>query len=264
MSEKFNLTWNDFQTNLTQSFSKLRTDTDFADVTLISDDHEQVQAHRVVLSSCSVFFENIFKKNKGEKHLSLYLCDIQTEDLKNVLDYIYNGQVKIFQEDLDRFLQISQKFRLDGLLQTQSNNSDSEENGFVNRIVETQDVNMPSSMIMKQNRPKERVEKENSVFNQGLKHKNELTSELSVLGSVDIQALDEKIKELTEVIGDRCKCKICGKETSGRNRKQDLGNHIETHLEGLSFECQTCGKCFRSRNALRCHVYSTCNKRQKI
>ena len=92
MSEKFNLTWNDFQTNLTHSFSKLRTDTDFADVTLISDDQEQVQAHRVVLSSCSVFFENIFKKNKGEKHLSLYLCDIQTEDLKNVLDYIYNGQ----------------------------------------------------------------------------------------------------------------------------------------------------------------------------
>lgn len=260
MSEKFNLTWNDFQTNLTHSFSKLRTDTDLTDVTLISDDLEQVQAHRVVLSSCSVFFEHIFKKNKGEKHLSLYLCDIQTEDLKNVLDYIYNGQVKIFQEDLDRFLHIAQKIKLDGLLG--SNNSDPEENGFVDRIDETQVENIPSSM--KQNRPKERIEKENSILNQGMKHNTELTSELSVLEAADIQALDEKIRELTEVIGDRCKCKICGKETSGRNRRQDLGNHIETHLEGISFDCHLCGKTFRSRNLLRCHVSRICKNRQKI
>ena len=254
MSEKFNLTWNDFQTNLTHSFFKLRTDTDLTDVTLISDDQEQVKAHRVVLSSCSGFFENIFKKNKGEKSLSLYLSDIQTEDLKNVMDYIYNGQVKIFQEDLDRFLQIAQKFKLEGLLG--GTNSDSEGNEFVEKADETQVHRIPSSS-MKQNVPRERMENENGVLHEG-GMKNEITTQMTVTGTVDIQALDEKIRELTEVVGDRCKCKICGKESSGRNRRQDLGNHIETHIEGLSFECQLCGKCFRSRNLLRSHVSRIC------
>ena len=104
------------------------------------------------------------------------------------------------------------------------------------------------------------MESENGVMNEGgMKH--DITSQMTVAGTVDIQALDEKIRELTEVIGDKCKCKICGKESSGRNRRQDLGNHIETHLEGLSFECQLCGKCFRSRNLLRSHVSRICNNR---
>ena len=248
MSEKFNLTWNDFQTNLTNSFSKLRHDTDLSDVTLIADDQEQVQAHRVVLSSCSAFFQNIFKKNKEQKNLSLFLSDIQTVDLRNVLDYIYNGQVKIFQEDLERFLLIAQKFQLDGLLGF--TNNDSAKNESIERVDEPKIASMSSPM--EQNISRGKMENEPSIIN----HNTTSSLVSSAAGTVDIQALNEKIKELTEEIGDRCKCKICGHERSGRNRRQDLGNHIETHLEGLSFECQTCGKCFRSRHYLRCHVSS--------
>ena len=258
MSEKFNLTWNDFQTNLTQSFSKLRHDTDLTDVTLISDDQEITQAHRVVLSSCSAFFQNIFKKNKEQKYLSLYLNDIQTEDLNNVLDYIYNGQVKIFQEDLDGFLQIAQKFKLDGLLGGTNNDSESIDEGLgeIKRNVNDIEQNAPIGRTG----PKNDI----SILNQGLNYENESTSQFSVAGAVDIRALDEKIRELTEMVGDRCKCKICGKVSSGRNRRQDLGNHIETHLEGLSFVCQLCGKIFRSRHVLRCHVSRNCKNMQKI
>ena len=129
-------------------------------------------------------------------------------------------------------------------------------NEFVEKADETQVHRIPSSS-MKQNVPRERMENENGVLNEGGMN-NEITTQMTVTGTVDIQALDEKIRELTEVVGDRCKCKICGKESSGRNRRQDLGNHIETHIEGLSFECQLCGKFFRSRNLLRSHVSRIC------
>ena len=46
------------------------------------------------------------------------------------------------------------------------------------------------------------------------------------------------------------KCKLCGKTA---NTRQHLKNHIETHLDGLSFPCELCGKTFRSRNALFIH-----------
>ena len=47
MSEKFCLKWNDFQTNVSNTFRKLRTSDNFYDVTLVSDDQQQISAHKV-------------------------------------------------------------------------------------------------------------------------------------------------------------------------------------------------------------------------
>ena len=51
------------------------------------------------------------------------------------------------------------------------------------------------------------------------------------------------------------KCTICGKEAIGgkKSARWNLQNHVETHLEGLSFPCQLCGKTFRSQNAFNVH-----------
>ena len=59
--EKFCLKWNDFQTSVTNSFSKLRRDEDFYDVTLVSDDDTFIRGHKLVLASSSDFFKKIFK-----------------------------------------------------------------------------------------------------------------------------------------------------------------------------------------------------------
>ena len=42
MYEKFGLKWNDFQTNITNTFRKLRNEEDFYDVTIVSDDRHQI------------------------------------------------------------------------------------------------------------------------------------------------------------------------------------------------------------------------------
>ena len=64
MTEKFSLNWNDFHSNVViKSFSKLRHDEDFYDVTLVGDDLQQISAHKVALSACSEYFENILRQN---------------------------------------------------------------------------------------------------------------------------------------------------------------------------------------------------------
>ena len=121
MPENFLLKWNDFQENVSKSFGILRNNTFFQDVTLVGDDQKQLSAHKVVLSSCSDYFNTILKQN-NHSHPLLCFDGINSSDLNNLLDYIYNGEIQIYQEDLDRFLLIAQRFRLEGLLAAVSDN----------------------------------------------------------------------------------------------------------------------------------------------
>ena len=56
--EKLCLKWNDFHENIKVSFGELRDDNDFSDVTLACEDGE-LEAHKVILSSCSPFFKRL-------------------------------------------------------------------------------------------------------------------------------------------------------------------------------------------------------------
>ena len=62
-SEQLCLSWNDFERNFSVAFQDLRKENDFFDVTLACKDG-QLEAHKVILSSCSAFFKEILKKNK--------------------------------------------------------------------------------------------------------------------------------------------------------------------------------------------------------
>ena len=97
MSEKFSLKWNDYQSNWNKALNELRKDTDFADVTLISDDKVKFSAHKILLSSCSNLFKFILKGNVQANSL-LYLSGVNSLNLGFILDYIYHGEVNIYQE----------------------------------------------------------------------------------------------------------------------------------------------------------------------
>ena len=107
--EKFCLKWNDFEPNVTRSFKKLRHEEDFSDVTLVGDDFKPISANKVVLSSCSAYFKNVLQNSQKHSHPVLCLEGVGNADLTNILDYIYNGELNIYLEDLDRFLIIAKK-----------------------------------------------------------------------------------------------------------------------------------------------------------
>ena len=111
MSEKFSLKWNDFQINAIKTFNKLRNTEDYFDVTLVSSDHKKFQAHRIVLSACSSYFDNILKSDKGS-FVQLWLC---LDTVNNILDYIYKGEVQVCVSEMDQFLAIADRFQLEGL-----------------------------------------------------------------------------------------------------------------------------------------------------
>ena len=113
-SEKFCLKWNDFQQNLVNSYHDLRKDSDFSDVTLVSEEDQQVKAHRIILSACSPFFSRVLKKNKQPNPI-IYMRGLKAKDLVAIVDFIYHGEANIYQEDLDGFLALAEELQLKGL-----------------------------------------------------------------------------------------------------------------------------------------------------
>ena len=71
--------------------------------------------------------------------------------------------------------------------------------------------------------------------------------------------IDAKLMENLEELDDgHFRCKICGKDSTGMTKtkgekKRNMKNHVETHLGGLSYPCQLCGKTFRSTNSFTTH-----------
>ena len=121
-NEKYCLRWNDFESNINSAFRDLREEKDFFDVTLACDDN-QVSAHKVILSACSPFFRQVLRRNPHQ-HPLLYLKGVDEEDLKNIVLYMYRGEVNVLQERLSSFLQTAEDLQVKGLVQNKQNIDD--------------------------------------------------------------------------------------------------------------------------------------------
>ena len=119
--EKFTLSWNQFDSSATNTFKYLLTDNNFTDVTLACEDDKQINAHKVILSSCSTFFEKILLKNPHRNPL-IYLKGLKFTDLQDIMSFIYLGEVEVAQEDLERFIRTGKDLDIKGLTENYYDN----------------------------------------------------------------------------------------------------------------------------------------------
>jgi len=121
-TEKFCLKWNDFEANISHAFRDIRDAKDFLDVTLVCEEDEQLQAHKVILSACSPFFRKILQRNPHQ-HPLLYLKGVKFADLQSVLNFMYHGEVNVAQDELNSFLAVAEELKVKGLTQNNSSSS---------------------------------------------------------------------------------------------------------------------------------------------
>ena len=255
MSEKLCLQWNDFQENIKSAFENLREDKDFKDVTLVCEDGQQVEAHKVILASSSPFFQKLLGRNKHHHHPLIYMRGIKFDTLLAVLDFLYRGEANVFQEDLESFLAIAEELQLRGLM------------GNTDQKVEDLDVN--EKRPPPHNLPAFNAETKN--LKTSLKRQTSTNAANTIVSaeantavtipnmySGDVDDLEEMVRSMMEKSENMCqnhnqkahRCKVCGKEGLGSAIKE----HIEAnHIEGIVLPCNLCEKTFRARKYLRKH-----------
>ena len=250
MDEKFCLRWNDFQSNVSSSFDTLRKDKDFCDVSLVSEDGTHFESHKVILSSCSPVLKNILKKSKSGQDPFIFLNGIGSLELGFILNYICRGEVQLFQDQIEKFLESAQILMIDGLNSEGNEKADSDglSESWQDASNDVKNIATKENLSLALDSAKT---KENGSKN--LLPRSHVTVQLNSDSSLNIEELEKKVAEnIDRGMPGNLICKICG-HTCKSNRISNMKTHIESHIEGVSISCGICDKNFRSRDSFRFH-----------
>ena len=244
--EVFSLKWNNFQDNIQSTFGDLRLDNDFADVTLVCGDGQQMKAHKVILAAFSPFFSSLLKTNI-HPHPLIYLHGIKAADLVAIMDFLYHGEANVCQENLDGFLALAEELKLKGLQRATEADNENVLHSKENKLKKEN----PDKITFQPN--------QNEIFP---KLEEQLdpsqTSLMKYTNNIlDPKQLDEQINsmmgvsEVNEIRNRKARiCNVCGKEGDMSNIK----SHIEVHhITGVTHSCDICGKSFKARTTLVQH-----------
>nr|XP_050868152.1 longitudinals lacking protein, isoforms H/M/V-like isoform X1 [Vespula vulgaris] len=111
--QQFCLRWNNHQPNFISVFSNLLNNETLVDVTLAAEGRH-LQAHKVVLSACSSYFQSLFTVNPCQ-HPIVILKDVKFSDLKIMVDFMYYGEVNISQDQLPSIIKTAESLKIKGL-----------------------------------------------------------------------------------------------------------------------------------------------------
>ena len=209
-------------------------------MSLVSDDQKMMSAHKLVLSASSPYFKHILTTNK-HSHPLLCLDGVSSAELQCVLDYIYQGEVQIYQEQLDRFLVVAQRLQLEGL----TSQDDDQERKVYETNEDTMNVYVPEEITENPREKHKPFKTEKEIM------KPRKLSTSTLVANNSNNEIDQQLSEFIVRGEDGVySCGYCGKAGTHLGH---LKNHVETHMEGLSFPCQSCDKTFRSRHSLATH-----------
>jgi len=220
------------------------------DVTL-SCEGEQLKAHKVILSACSLTFKNLLKKTPSQNPVIL-LWDVSPRDLSAILDFMYNGEVNVKQEHLNSFLAVAEKLRVRGLCQDgKSSSSSSKDNQSKprSRVASSNDTPTPK-------RPKFSSSEENDIqeipVTPAVKQEKTETAATAVYpAAAAVVAQDMMVVNPEDYGGEG--------EDYGEYYDDDGGyaggvDPVDPTQSGKGNQCVTCGKHFSRNSALKTHI----------
>ena len=104
---------NEFEDSVKIYWQELQMENYFCDVTLACE-NKQIKTHKLVISSLSPVLANILKSNQTP-HPVIYLRKVKYRYLQNLLNFMYQGEENVAEEDLNNFLEIAEDLNLRGL-----------------------------------------------------------------------------------------------------------------------------------------------------
>ncbi|XP_065566986.1 broad-complex core protein isoforms 1/2/3/4/5-like isoform X3 [Artemia franciscana] len=291
--QEFCLRWNNHQSTLVSVFDRLLSTEIMTDVTLAAEGRS-IKAHRLVLSACSPFFQEVLNSNP-DKHMVIFLKDVPYEELRALVSYMYKGEVSVAQDRLTSLIRIAENLKVRGLAEPDETPSKKLPPlpkltpAVIKRDPNTQRPSTPSS---KKRRKAESQSNslssgpnpstENGEESQPLNNEGQSLLEKSLLMPREINAnhveytpqaagpsVNVKKEEITMESADEAED---GDDWSGPEGEEQQGSWQETpenvpdtpgeNFNQGSYSCQVCGRRFVKEGSMRSHLSLDCSTKR--
>jgi len=178
--KSYHLKWSSHLPNMGLVFATLYQTEGLSDVTLACDDGN-VRAHKLVLSTCSDYFLELFLES-STKRTVVVLPNVKVADLKVIISFIYTGEVNVSEEGLSDLLEVAEMLGVRGLKAGDDENKSKEKKT-------TPDMNLLEAKTKEDDKADEGIEVENSVMSEdscGPEEESRKSSSPDIVPSISI------------------------------------------------------------------------------
>ena len=245
MAQKdFNLSWHSFPDHLRGMMHDLKKSGELTDVTLVSEDKKQFNAHKIILSASSTFFESIVGINLMANQL-IFLRGIHSNQLESILEFIYLGQATYSEDRVNEFLNVAKSLEIKGIIR----NVDEKAEPVYHK---NNEVDLTTIMEAEEDEFETMYEIEGKVSQVTSKNLNE-NEELIKCDKcdrvyVDMSSLNRHIKATHD--GVKYPCDKCDYRAA---HAFHLKQHKKSLHKGVTHSCSECGKKYKRLENLKYH-----------
>ncbi|CAL7941391.1 unnamed protein product [Xylocopa violacea] len=113
------LKWHSFPSHLAVSLDTCYEKQQFVDLSLVCKDGTILKCHKMVLANSSTFFRRLLVAN-DHPHPMIILHDIEADDLKTIVNFMYCGEIQVVQSEVRRLLKLAEILEVTGLRHIQT------------------------------------------------------------------------------------------------------------------------------------------------
>ena len=230
----FCIPWKNFPSYLTSTFKDLLVGGDFTDVTLVSDEQIQLQAHKIVLSACSPVLKNILMNAEHPKPI-IYLKGFEKKELDSILQFMYLGEALVHQDRINEFMEKAKDLEVKELITELGSESEKNlPNGLDDLFSADEDQTSDNNIYT--------IQKDNDCTKKEIEE-----ADISV--DKNLAMADDSNNKSNEGF-------YCNKCEYWTKWKQLIQRHNLSKHEGISFQCEECDSIYVDKNSLAKHIRS--------
>lgn len=110
----FNIHWKYHASHQEQAFVEFMQKNHYSDCVLLADG-KKIFAHKIVLAAASPVFMELFQFTQFISSIVNVVNGVKYQDLRNFIDFIYSGCIRLQKSQIKRFIKICKIFRVQGI-----------------------------------------------------------------------------------------------------------------------------------------------------
>ena len=96
-------------------FDFIQSNSNFTDVTLVSDDNNKFHAHKAILGAHSEYFSTLFTSHHDNENQVLLLTGAKAWEVSNLINFMYQGFVNVPKKNVDDLVSLANGLNIKGL-----------------------------------------------------------------------------------------------------------------------------------------------------